>query len=261
VTRSVPLDTTAVGPIRRPRLPVRFTVRSLMIAVLVAALGAAMVRVLSDVQSVFLLVVGVVDVVLAYACWMFFRGTRRMAQLCFVASAIATNSFVAAVSIYATNLVGFALMFLATVVAIPVISGSGAAWAVAATSRGAEKPRSAFWVWPIVVSLAVAPLTMFTSWPLWLAFLISRPDLDRLADRVATGQGLVWPQWAGLYRIVGAARDPRSGDIGLITDPNPAGRSGFVRLCPDRPANYFGPLFNFNFDIPMTGCWRYQDED
>src|SRR5262245_6908130 len=106
---------------------------------------------------------------------------------------------------------------------------------------------------------------LLTPWPLRLAFLASRPAMERLADRVAAGRAVTSPEWAGLFQIVGSAVDPTTGNVGLITDPDPAGRSGFVRLSPavrvDGPYWNYRPFVNLNINEHLTGPWWYQNED
>src|SRR5262249_53313702 len=71
----------------------------------------------------------------------------------------------------------------------PFILGIGAAWATPATRRTARSRRSPLLAWPLVLAVALAPFSMLlTPWPLRLAFLASRPAMERLADRVAAGK-------------------------------------------------------------------------
>ena len=118
------------------------------------------------------------------------------------------------------------------------------------------------WVWPLVLGVAVLPLTMvITLWPLRVAFSVSRPALERLADRVAAGQVLATSEWAGLIHVVGSAVDSATGNVGLIVDPDPSGRSGFVRLGPGvPPGQTAGPFFNQSVNS-LGGRWSYQEED
>ena len=62
--------------------------------------------------------------------------------------------------------------------------------------------------------------------------------------------------------MVGSAVAPGTGNVGLIIDPDPAGRSGFMRLGPGTPPEERdGPFFNFNWDERMDERWWYQNED
>jgi hypothetical protein len=156
-------------------------------------------------------------------------------------------------------------MFLCSFCGIPLILGFGTAWAVAATRRKAVGRRSPLVAWPLVIVLAALPLTMaFTPWPLRVAFLASKPALDRLADRVAVGQAPRGGVWAGLFMVSGSIIDPATGNIGLIIDADPSGRSGFVRFGRGFKApqgRRHGPFYNLDFDLDMSGGWAYQTED
>jgi hypothetical protein len=96
-----------------------------------------------------------------------------------------------------------------------MILGFGTSWAIAAIRGDTDHGRPHSASWPpllaivLALSMAMTPLmTLLTFWLLRVAFLISRPALERLADRVAAGQAIAFPIRAGLYRIVGSATDP-----------------------------------------------------
>jgi hypothetical protein len=156
-------------------------------------------------------------------------------------------------------------MFLVWLLAFPIVCGAGAVWATAVTQRAATPHRSPFLAWPLVLLFAILPLTMpLTRWPFYLAFLASAPAMDRLADRVAAGQGIARPEWAGLFRVVGSDIVPSSANVGLIINPDPSGRSGFVRVggAPSVSAGpSSGPFYNLNFDLKLCDRWRYECED
>jgi hypothetical protein len=105
---------------------------------------------------------------------------------------------------------------------------------------------------------------LLTFWPLRLAFLASAPALDGLADRVAAGPGVTSPEWAGLFRVVATEVEPSNGNVGLIIDPDPSGRSGFVRggASPGLPVGRSGgPFYDLNLDMRLDDRWRYVCED
>ena len=88
--------------------------------------------------------------------------------------------------------------------------------------------------------------------------------MEHLADRVESGQAVTSPEWAGLFRVVASAVDPSTGNVGLIIDADPSGRSGFVRASvgPGIPAaRSDGPFYNLNFDLQLRGRWWYECED
>jgi hypothetical protein len=196
-----------------------------------------------------------------------FRGRRRRASLGFgIASAMVNGSFATA-SVYGFNsLWGMLGISLGCLCGIPLILGSGTAWARAAARRDAVRPRSPLVAWPLVIALAALPLTMvFTPWPLRAAFLASKAALDQLADRVADGRAPGRPVRAGLFIVVGTIIDPSTGNIGLIIDPDGSGRSGFVRLggrgLDVAQSRRIGPFYKLNSDLDLHDGWRYQIED
>jgi hypothetical protein len=156
-------------------------------------------------------------------------------------------------------------MFLASLCGIPLTLGFGAAWAYTSTRRDAAPRCSPILAWPLVLVLGTLPLkVLLTRWPFYLAFHASRPSLDCLADRLAAGQTIAGPEWAGLFRVVATEVDPSSGNVGLITDRDPAGRSGFVRVgaAPSAPTGRGGgPLYNMYLDLKLSDGWRCECED
>ena len=210
---------------------VRFTIRSLMIAV-VGIAGLLAVLSASGLAIAF----GLFDLALGGVLWWMFSGFPRLSALCFGGVSTVTIVWCAALSIYLLNIDSLLLMLIGVLLGSPAILGAGGAWATAATRRSSRPRRSPFLAWPLVVVLAFTPLSMMlTPWPLRLAFLASRPAMERLANRVAEGQSISRPEWAGLFRVVGSAIDPAKGNIGLIIDAEPSGRSGFLRLGPGVP--------------------------
>jgi hypothetical protein len=241
------------------RLPrARFKISSLMIAVaLVAGVLAIMRSAAALVLSVGLLYIALIGVL-----WWMFRGFRRFSALCVGVVAVLTNTLCAFLCVCCLGMSGIVLMSLVWLFAFPIIVGIGTAWASSATRREARFRRSALVAWPLVVVLAALPLTMLlTHWPFRLAFFASKAALERLADQVATGQPVRRPVRAGLFLVVGSAIDPASGNVGLIIDPDPAGRSGFVRLSPGPNRRRSGPFNNLNYDLRVCDEWWYECED
>src|SRR5262245_12721005 len=208
---------------------------------------------------------GLVYLALVGVLWSMFHGFRRFSALCFGLMAALSNMATAGLGIYRFSMDSVLLMFLVWLLAFPLVFGAGIAWATAATRREARSQRSPFWAWPLVIASGILPLTMvFTLWPLRLAFLASTPALDGVADRVAAGQGVTRPEWAGLFRVVGSAVEPSNGNVGLIIDPDQSGRSGFVRVgaSPGLPVwGSGGPFYNLNLDMRLSDRWRYVCED
>ena len=249
-------ESCAVRPFR-----FRFKLRSLMIAVAVVAGLLAVAHSPTGLAVTF----GLLYLALIGVQWWMFRGFRRLSALCFGVGAALVNILSVTLCVYLLNLGGAFLMFIGWLVAFPTIIGTGVAWASAATRRTAKSRRSPLVAWPLVLVLTLLPLSMLlTFWPFRLAFLASRPALDRLADRVEAGQPVTSPEWAGLFRVVASAVDPSSGNVGLIMDPAPSGRSGFVRVSVGpgmTAARSSSPFANLNFDLQLPERWWYECED
>jgi hypothetical protein len=239
----------------------RFKLRTLMIAVAVMAGLLAWALSPTGLAVTF----GLLYLALIGVQWWMFRGFRRLSALCFGVGVALINIVSVALCVYLLNLSGAFLMFIGWLVAFPAVIGTGAAWASAATRRSARPRRSPLVAWPLVLVLALLPLSMLlTFWPFRLAFLASRPALDRLADRVEAGQPVTSPEWAGLFRVVASVVDSSSGNVGLIIDADPSGRSGFVRASvgPGMPAaRSNGPFFNLNLALRLPKRWLYECED
>jgi hypothetical protein len=185
------------------------------------------------------------------------RGHPRLSTWVLVASSVLANSSIALIFAYLYSLAGLFLMFFVSTLLVPVVIGSGIAWA---KSRTATRRISRSTAWVIVWFLGLLPISMMgTHWPLHLAFALSRPAMDRLADRVASGETLTSPEWAGLYRVVAVKKEPSNGNVALIIDDDPAGRSAFVRFGDS--LSPFGPMINLNFNESVGDRWFYQNED
>lgn len=240
---------------------IQFRISSLMIAVALAAglLAAGLYPI------ALVIVFGVLYVALIGSVWWMFRGFRRVSGLCFGIAAALSIAVSAVLCVYRPNMGGVVFMFLCWLCTFPIVVGAGVAWASAATRRLARSRRSPLLAWPLVLLLALLPPSMLVGfWPLRLAFLVSRPALERLADRVAAGQGVTGPEWAGMFRVVGSAVDPATGNIGLIVDADPSGRSGFLRVGagPNIPAvRSSGPYYNLYLDLQLRDRWWYECED
>lgn len=106
----------------------------------------------------------------------------------------------------------------------------------------------------------IAPFGLALSpWPLDVGFAISRPGLEDLADRAVAGKRIHWPIRVGAFTVFGAEVDRKTGNVGLILDPYPGGRTGLSRRPPGGSAP--GPFFNLNADRDLGHGWRFQEED
>jgi hypothetical protein len=116
--------------------------------------------------------------------------------------------------------------------------------------------------WLSVGVLAFLPLfTLLALWPLRLGFVTARPALEHLADQVASGQTIAYPQQVGLFLITGSIVDAGSGNVGLLIDPNPSGYTGFVRVGPGPPAVVRGPIIGSDLNVELGAGWSYRGDD
>jgi hypothetical protein len=243
------------------KLPrVRFTIRGLMIAVVVVAGLFAMPgnwRVLS--------------MALASSClaplaawWIHSRRHRRIAAFCFWAPAIAANASYVALCISPTGWLPIFLFGAWMLLILPTTLAFGVSWA-SLVSRGAEGKRSPAWfASAAVIVLSFLPsATALTLWPLRLAFPAARPALGRLADQLVAGRPVRFPQRAGPFRIAGARVDFATGDVGLMIDPDPNGPTAFVRGSGTRsgPFGCYRPIRGDVLDIRLGGGWCFHVED
>jgi hypothetical protein len=241
------------------QLRLRFTIGSLMIAIAVVAVLLA----LGNVWGVIAVVFSIPCLALIGSQWLFFRGHRRAAGIVFWGLAIFINALYLVSSITPDVYVAGPLFLAWFVITVPMIAGPGVAWARLATREGAVPRRAGPAAGLSVFGLAMLPLlTLGTFWPLHVAFAISRPSLERLADQVAAGKAVGFPRQAGLFRVRGAAVNPATGNVGLMIDPNPSGPTGFVR---DGPAAYQpgagGPIIGSDLLIELGSGWSYREED
>jgi hypothetical protein len=238
----------------------RFKIRSLMIAVLAVAGLLAALR----YPVVLLALLPASWLAWAIGLWRSARPYRRLSAVVFASVGIITNilAVIASIGTAANGMVFVIVNFVACLFGIPWILGCGAAWCTAATRKDAVPRRSRVLAWTLVLTLSLAPLTaLLTNWPFRLAFLASQPALDRLADQAASGVPVTTPEWAGAFVIVASAVDPKTGNVGLITDPNPGGRGGFERYGPRGSPGARGAFYNFWSETQLNEKWRFAEED
>lgn len=241
------------------RLPrVRFTIRTLMVAVLAVAGLLA----LPNGLGLIMLVSCLPCFAMIGGQWLVFRGHRHLAALGFWSLATLTNVLYAA-SCLAPDIYLLAPLFFGwLIIGATTVGALGAAWARLAIQEGALPRRRPRTVWMSVIALCLLPLvTLWTFWPLRLAFLTFRPALDRLADQVAAGQAASFPRWVGPFRVARSAVDPVSGNVGLMIDPNPNGPTGLVRVRPGDPPDRSGPFRWDDLLVALGWGWEYREED
>jgi len=196
-----------------------------------------------------------------FACrWLVSRGYRRTAAVGFWGLGVFINALLAVTCTYPDYMFLPALYLACLFIVVPTLAGFGVASAMLATRDGAVPRRARAKTGLSVFALTVLPLvTVTTLWPLRLAFLVSRPSLDLLANQVAAGQNVTFPQRAGVYWFVGSMIDPSSGNVSLMIDPNPGGPTGFVRMGPQRDGA--GPFSASGLGVDLGWGWEYRQED
>ncbi len=237
----------------------RFKIRTIMLVIAAAALLLLAMR--DETLFAVLIVGGLLTSCLAMArgLWQSARPFQRVSALGFAVAASSMNATALVSSVAFSLFPRIAILVLLCVFAMPITFGFGAAWSTP-PGRTRAITCQAVLRWATTLALSLAPITMLlTPWPFRLAFLASQPSLERLADRVGAGNPVTTPEWAGVFRIVGSDRNTVTGAVGLITDPNASGRSGFERRGPAPPGN--GPFYNLSYDLKLTGKWRYVEED
>jgi hypothetical protein len=240
----------------------RFTIKSLMLVVAFAAgLLALYVRFLAAYFPPWILAIPSTIAFVAYGLWCW--RCRRVAAFGFVGSAILSNCLYAVASIYHDYMLMPALMFAWLLIFLPLVGASGIVWAKLTNDADGNPRRSPFWSRALVVVSTIMPgVTLATDWPLRLAFLASRPSLERVADQVATGRAIVSPEWIGPFRLAESAVDADWKTVGLFLDPNPGGRTGFVRIHADSPeAAHFRLLLGTDTHIDLGWGWSYRQDD
>ncbi len=225
-----------------------------MLAVAVAAGLLA----LPPVLDLVLIALSIPLLALAASQWLVSRRHRRLAGFGFWAMASLTN-LLAIFFCIAPNPGSYELLIVGLpVVAIPTTVTLGKAWfrllrhdqATPECSREAAG-------FLVFFSAALPILTLWTLWPLYFAFLASKPALEQLAAQVATGRTVVLPQRAGVFRVIASAVDPIYRYPGLMTDKHWR-PTGFVRLPRDTRRNTHGPIVGVHFDVYLGGGWWYR---
>lgn len=244
---------------RRPPLRFRFTIARLMIAVAVAAAGLAIGRTVG-VPAFILLSIPVLW--LGILSWRLGQDNRRLAGRALGISATAANIACAWCSVRIVGFTGLLVQFLGGLLILPVVLGYGAAWVVAATGSDAAPRRSRLLAWSLVLAPVTLPVSMMaTAWPLQIAFLAARPAFDRLADRIAAGEQLARPEWAGVFRVTRADFNVSSGEVRLMIDADPLGNTGFLRLATPVPSLGVRPNVVVTFRLSRDDRWWYVEED
>jgi hypothetical protein len=239
----------------------RFTIGRLMIGI--AAIAGILA--LPGVAGLLAGLLFLASLHLIGARWIVEGGTRNrpLAAGTFWAVALCVNLIAVAFCLPPDYLILGGAIFPGTLfVGIPAIVAFGIAWVQLMDGRGAVPPRSTEVAGILVFLLALLPmLTIGTLWPLRVAFLTSRPALERLADQIAAGKTVVFPQHAGWFQINDAAVDPVSGNLGLMIEPDRSHPAGFVRLGPGPAAGPNVPICGSDLHVGLGWQWSYRQDD
>jgi hypothetical protein len=234
----------------------QFTIAHLMLAVAVVASLLALHPVLRWIATILF----IPWLAVTAARRLVSRRRRHLAAVGFWAVAASTNVIVAAFCIVPdVNSGAFQMMRpLFWVDALPTTIALGAAWVLLLSRDGSvpvrfrEAARSLVF---LVVALPI--LTLWTFWPLRVAFLTVRPQMDRLADQVAARKAIGYPRRVGPFRIEATAVAPVSGYVGLKVAPKGVD-TGFVRIHGGATPTTHGPFVGVNFDVYLGGGWWYR---
>jgi hypothetical protein len=201
-------------------------------------------------------------ILLVGLCLWFWR-CRRIVAIGFVDLSILSNCLYVVASIYPDYMLMALLRIAWMLVLLPSIGALGTAWTKLSAHDNAASRKSPSISLALVIVMAILPaVTISTLWPLHLAFLAFRPSLERLADRVEGGQMIVSPHWIGPFRLSESAVDSDLTTVGLFIDPNPGGRSGFVRAHSQTlETHHFGLLIGTDTNVELGWGWSYRQDD
>jgi len=246
----------------------RWGIRDLMIAVAVAGGLFALLRnrrplVIPLFLPCSLWVVGV-PFLLAWA-FTHFRRTAAMAMIGCLALSI---TYIILCDIHITKTPTFFLVAITLFFSAPPCLGFAIAYEFGAR-RLDPNPRPGPKLAAISMLLVILlPIILFPgNVPLRIAFFVSRPALDRLADRVASGENVSFPVWAGVFRIVEARTTTNKNTVGLIVVASPGSSSGLIRG--NEPYTHKSghdyrrepPIINLAIDMPLNHRWCAQCQD
>jgi hypothetical protein len=240
----------------------RFTIRSLMLAVAAIAGFAALLLAWGSFALIGL-VLYVPIAALISGLWFVSRGQRKLAAFWFGAVATSINLFYFAACITPRDEVLKALLLAWIFICIPTVAALGIPWATTATGQLAIPRRNPLFTCLLVLFIAVAPLfTVITLWPLRLLFIAARPAMESFADQAAAGQPLNGPRWIGVFRLAGSTVDSASGEVRFLVSANPNGHARFRRRALGQTsAGPDFPLLDPYLSVHLTGDWWYEEDD
>jgi hypothetical protein len=239
-----------------------FTLKAMMLYIACAAGFLTLyVQYLATYIPFWLLAIPCLILLVGRCLW--FWQCRRITAIGFVGLSILSNCLYVVASIYPDYMLMPLLTIAWMLVLLPSIGALGTAWTKLATHDKAGPRKSPFISWALVIVLAILPVvTISTLWPLHLAFFAFRPSLERLADRVEAGHLIVSPLWIGPFRLSESAVDSDQKTVGLFIDPNPSGRTGFIRVHSETLETHrFGLLLGTDTNVELGWGWSYRQDD
>jgi hypothetical protein len=247
------MASTEAGPGVRFRLP------HLMLAVAACAAFFALARGTGWVVSVLLIPTGI-GLALALTYGLPARDRAQRAGLRFVLLAIALNAVVFFQGLSEFGVVGLIVMLQTSLLVAGVVCVAYASWLTALGDRRTGRVQGWLRLGVLAAAIVLPFVATLTHLPLRVAVLVSRSAIDKLADEVATGEEVRFPRHAGLVPVVEGVVDRRTGNVGLVLDRSPSGRTGLVRPAPN-VSSTAGPFGNRTLDLDLGGGWRLQVED
>jgi hypothetical protein len=239
----------------------RFSIRGLMIAVVGAAGLLALPAGWREIAATLALVCMVVFA----AFWIHDKGKRHLARLSFWSIAILANVLFAAACTFPDGLRSILLCVIWFFFVLPSLGAFGYIWASLLSLEGSAGRRREAAAWACVWALTAMPLvTAVTLWPFRLTFLTAQPALGRLADRVAARQAVTYPVRVGPFEIIASSVDAQTGNVALMTDPDPSGPTAFIRQgARPRSGLYacYTPVLGDFLDVWLGGGWCFHQED
>ena len=224
----------------------QFTIKRLMIVI--AVIGVVLALLQHFPLSTF---AAIYSLCLFGLGWSVGRLRPKLASWEFIASAIWLNVSLFVAFAYLPIFHKSALLF-SSFAFIPIVPGFGLAW-ITARDGWAARARAAL---VVAVAVLVIASMLVTHWPLKLAFYLSSPALNRLADRVESGEAMTKPEWAGLYLIYSVRPFTANGDLILRANATRGIMAGFIRRTgaakgARREALYYGTAWGER--------WNYHD--
>jgi hypothetical protein len=186
--------------------------------------------------------------------WYFARVCPRYPSLAFGMMSCFALGSTGLISMHFVHEGGTILIFLLSVFTACALFASGSDWCETRTpTRWCPNYLAVF----CVVVFMFLPFSTLFSWPLRVAFFLSQPSMDRLADRIEHGSKMTPPEWTGLFLIWNSEISEHTGDTLLITGSDRSDAMGFLRVAegtmPDDPNSW-------PHDLRLSDRWMYQGD-